>query len=146
MGVTKVEGLTDSASAPDRVAERWWRAAPVVLGVAAWIGVAVVAVWRAHVALGHSTLGWDLKPIRIAGEDLRSGSSIYSDPDFVYPPPAALVGWPLSFAHLHAAVVVYTYFETAAIGLTVLLLRGGLRPAGWQLLAERGAGRPAAAG
>ena len=98
VGVTKVEGLTDSTSAPERVGERWWQAAPVVLGVAAWIGVALMAGWRAHVALGHSTLGWDLKPLRIAGGDLRSGGSIYSNPDFVYPPPAALAGWPLSFA------------------------------------------------
>lgn len=138
VGVTMVEGLSDSPSVGGSAGERWRRAVPLVLGVAAWIAVAILAAWRAHVALGHSTLGWDLRPLRIAGGALRSGHSIYSDPDFVYPPPAALAGWPLSFAHLHAAIVVYTYCEAAAIGLTVLLLRGCLRPVGWQLLVSAG--------
>lgn len=131
--MTTVQDLTDTPAAEDGT--RWRQAAPVVLGVAAWVAVGILAAWRAHVALGHpATLGWDLKPLRIAGGDLRSGRSIYSNPDFVYPPSAAVAGWPLSFASLHAAVVAYTYFEAAAIGITVLLLRGCLRPQRWQLL------------
>ena len=104
-----------------------------MLGVVGWIAVAILALWRAHAALGNGSVGWDLNPLRIAGDDLRSGHSIYSNPNFVYPPPAALVGWALSFARPHTVAAVYTYCEVIAIGLTVLVLRGCLRPQRWQL-------------
>ena len=133
VAVTTVQGASAPPAVESSTGGPWWRSAPTVLGVVGWIAVAILALWRAHAALGNGSVGWDLNPLRIAGDDLRSGHSIYSNPNFVYPPPAALVGWALSFARPHTVAAVYTYCEVIAIGLTVLVLRGCLRPQRWQL-------------
>ncbi len=126
--------VTSTQVVPDRPDRRRGPTAPVALGTAAWLAVVVVAVWRAHLTLSNGSTGLDLEPLRGAGLALRAGRPLYSVPEFVYPPPAALLGWLISWASFHSVVLLFTYFEVAAIGLTVWLLRGCLRPVRWQLL------------
>jgi arabinofuranan 3-O-arabinosyltransferase len=59
---------------------------------------------------------------------------MYGVPSFVYPPPASLIGWVESFFSLHTDVVIYSYFEVAAIAATIFLFRRCLRPVRWALL------------
>lgn len=125
--------VTSTQVAPDWAA-RHRQSVPVILGTVAWLAVLGVAVWRAHLTLSDGSAGLDLEPLRGAGRALRAGQPIYSITEFVYPPPAALLGWMISWASFHSVVVLYTYFEVAAIGLTLLLLRGCFRPVRWQLL------------
>ena len=113
---------------------RWLRHAPLALGLAGWVAVLAVAVSRARGAAAFPAAGLDLAPLRDAGRALADGRSIYAVHNFVYPPPAALVGWALSHLSFHTAVELYSYLEVVVLSLTVLLLRRYLRPLRWQLL------------
>jgi hypothetical protein len=115
----------------------WWKHAPRVLGIGAWLVVAVIAVSEGHRAAASTYAGSDLHQVIVAGRALRSGQSLYqvrSGVQFFYPPTAALLGLAASYFRLHQVMTPFAYLETASICLTVFLFRRGLRPTRWQLL------------
>jgi len=93
-----------------------------------------VAISRARGAISDPIAGLDLRPVRDAGLAVRAGNPIYGVPQFVYLPPAAVLGVLLTFVSLHTDVVVYAYLEVAIVAGTVFLLRAGLGRSRWTLL------------
>ena len=111
-----------------------------VLGIGAWLVVAVIAVFLGHRAAATVGAGFDLHQVIVAGQALRSGQALYQvhpaaqNPQFVYPPTAALLGMAASYFRFHQVMTPFAYFETASLCFTVFLFRRCLRPTRWQLL------------
>ena len=111
----------------------WHRYGPAAAGAAGWLAVLVLAVGTVHTAVGDPSAGLDLRPVRAAGTALRTGHPIYGVPRFVYPPPAALVGWVESYLPVRTDVAVVTALEVLGVAATVLLFHRCLRPHRWSL-------------
>ena len=60
-----------------READGWWGHAPPVLGIGAWLVVAVIAVFLGHRAADTVGAGGDLQQVIVAGQALRSGQALY---------------------------------------------------------------------
>jgi len=89
---------------------------PYVVGAGAVLATVVVVVSRAHGTMGNPLVGLDLRPEYLAGKAVGSGHSVYADPHFVYPPPAALL-WAV-VAHLmsyHSAEVATAYIQPVLV-------------------------------
>ncbi len=123
-----------------RQADGWWSQAPRVLGIGAWLVVAVIAVSQGHRAAATPAAGLDLHQVIVAGQALRSGQALYQvhpaalNPQFLYPPTTALLGMAASYFRFHQVMTPFAYFETASLCSTVFLFRRCLRPTRWQLL------------
>ena len=111
-----------------------------MLGIGAWLVVAVIAVFLGHRAADTVGAGGDLQQVFVAGQALRSGQALYQvhpaaqNPQFVYPPTAGLLGVAASYFRFHQVMTLLAYFETASLCFTVFLFRRCLRPTRWQLL------------
>ena len=111
-----------------------------MLGIGAWLVVALVAVSQGHRAAATPAAGLDLHQVIVAGQALRSGQALYQvhpaalNPQFLYPPTTALLGMAASYFRFHQVMTPFAYFETASLCFTVFLFRRCLRPTRWQLL------------
>jgi arabinofuranan 3-O-arabinosyltransferase len=125
-----------------QLAQKWWNHAPLVLGSGAWMVVAVIAVSQGHRAAANPAAGLDLPQLIVAGQALRSGQGVYQvhpaalNPQFVYPPTAALFGMAASYFRVHQVMELLAYVATAEIAVTVFLFRRCPRPIRWHLLAS----------
>src|SRR6188768_3987179 len=76
--------------------------------------------------------GWwgiDLKLVLDAGARLAAGADPYSDPRFLYPPLAAVVGAPLATLSFDAVSLAYAGLKVAIAIACVASLTPGWRPA-----------------
>ena len=111
-----------------------------MLGIGAWLVVAVIAIFVGHRAAADGGAGLDLQTYILAGQALRSGQALYQvhpaaqNPQFMYPPTAALLGMAASYFRFHQVMTAFAYFEAASVCFTVFLFRRCLRPIRWQLL------------
>ncbi len=94
-------------------------------------GVGELAIWVGESIRGPSWWAIDLQLVLDAGSRLGSGQLLYSDPKFLYPPLAAVVGRPLALLDPFAISLVYAALK---VGLAVAAVRA-LTP-GWHLAAR----------
>jgi hypothetical protein len=108
------------------------------LGPAAWVVVGIAAAGQFLVIRRHHDLGWDLKPLYLAGKAVLSGRPIYDVPGFVYPPPAALLGTLLAWAPMDLWAQLDLALELAVLVLLAVVTTGWLVPTtGWLVPGRR---------
>jgi hypothetical protein len=93
----------------------------------AMFGLGEMASFVVQSAGPDSWWGIDLKLVLDAGSRLAAGADIYSDPRFLYPPLAAVVGEPLAPLPFDAVSLVYAGLKVAIAVACVASLTGGWR-------------------
>jgi hypothetical protein len=98
---------------------------PAGLVATAWAVAAAAACAQFVVTGRHHDLGWDLRPLNLAGKAVLHGRPIYDVPGFVYPPPAALLGVLVSWAPM-------TFWASAMLAVEIaVLIMLAVVTAGW---------------
>jgi arabinofuranan 3-O-arabinosyltransferase len=74
-----------------------------------------------HVAISHSQMGIDFRPLWEAATALEHGRSIYADRAFVYLPTTAVLCLPFTLLSYHAALNLELLLETVAVAVATAL-------------------------
>src|SRR5215472_199831 len=105
---------------------------PYFLAIPIWLALVLEWVRAARNAVAAVGAGSDLQPLYDVGHAILHGQAAYNVPNFVYPPPAALVSVPLSLLSYRTIVHFGTYVEAACILLAVVgACRLSIRTAWW---------------
>src|SRR5580765_1902060 len=87
-----------------------WFAAVAFVAI---FGVGEFARWVLRESGRDGWWGIDLKLVLDAGARLAAGSDLYSDPRFLYPPLAAVIGAPFATLSFDAVSLVYAGLKVA---------------------------------
>src|SRR4051794_15518014 len=92
-----------------------------VLAVGLWMVAVELGVRATQNAFDSSAFSLDFRQLRVAGDSLWHGLSVYADRAFLLPPTAAGAVLPLSLGPYDQAAHAWIALETVAVGFAVVI-------------------------